>query len=110
MAHIKNAAENVEKGGYSSIVPGIVWWSNHYGNKFGGFSENWALQYLRTQLYHSGIYPEDVPTCNKDTCSTMFIAIIFYNSQKLEKTLMSLNRGMEKENVVHPYNGEQLSY
>jgi hypothetical protein len=21
-----------------------------------------------------GIYPEDAPTCNKDTCSTMFIA------------------------------------
>ena len=24
-----------------------------------------------------GIYPEDVPTCNKDTCSTMFIAVLF---------------------------------
>jgi hypothetical protein len=24
-----------------------------------------------------GIYPEDVPTCNKDTCSTMFIPAIF---------------------------------
>ena len=24
-----------------------------------------------------GIYPEDVPTCNKDTCSTMFIAPLF---------------------------------
>ena len=24
-----------------------------------------------------GIYPEDDPTCNKDTCSTMFIAAIF---------------------------------
>jgi hypothetical protein len=24
-----------------------------------------------------GIYPEDVPTCNKDTCSTMFIASLF---------------------------------
>jgi hypothetical protein len=24
-----------------------------------------------------GIYPEDAPTCNKDTCSTMFIADIF---------------------------------
>jgi hypothetical protein len=24
-----------------------------------------------------GIYPEDVPTCNKDTCSTMFIADLF---------------------------------
>jgi hypothetical protein len=24
-----------------------------------------------------GIYPEDVPTCNKDTCSTMLIAALF---------------------------------
>jgi hypothetical protein len=23
------------------------------------------------------IYSEDVPTCNKDTCSTMFIAALF---------------------------------
>ena len=24
-----------------------------------------------------GIYPEDVPTCSKDTCYTMFIAVLF---------------------------------
>ena len=24
-----------------------------------------------------GIYPEDAPTCNKDTCSTMLIAALF---------------------------------
>jgi hypothetical protein len=24
-----------------------------------------------------GIYPEDAPTCNKDTCSTMIIAALF---------------------------------
>ena len=24
-----------------------------------------------------GIHPEDVPTCNKDTCSTVFIAALF---------------------------------
>jgi hypothetical protein len=24
-----------------------------------------------------GIYPEDVPTCHKDTCSTMLIADLF---------------------------------
>ena len=24
-----------------------------------------------------GIYPQDVPTCNKDTCTTMFIAALF---------------------------------
>ena len=23
------------------------------------------------------VYPEDVPTCNEDTCSTMFIAALF---------------------------------
>jgi hypothetical protein len=24
-----------------------------------------------------GIYPEEIPTCNKDTCSTIFIAALF---------------------------------
>jgi hypothetical protein len=28
-----------------------------------------------------GIYPEDVPNCNKDTCSTMFIAALFIISR-----------------------------
>jgi hypothetical protein len=31
-----------------------------------------------------GIYPEDTPTCNKGTCSTMFIAALFIIAQKLE--------------------------
>ena len=30
---------------------------------------------------HLGIYPEDAPTCNKDTCSTMFIADVFIISR-----------------------------
>jgi hypothetical protein len=33
----------------------------------------------------------------------------FYNSQKLEKTQMSLNRRMDTENVVHLHNGVLLS-
>jgi hypothetical protein len=57
-----------------------------------------------------GIYPEDVPTCNKDTCSTVFIAALFNNSQKLERTQMSLNRGMDTKHVVHLHNGVLLSY
>jgi hypothetical protein len=51
-----------------------------------------------------GIFPEDAPTCNKDACSTMFIASLIYNSQ------ISLNRGMNTENVVHLHNGVLLSY
>ena len=55
------------------------------------------------------IYPEDVPTGNKDTWSTMFIAALF-SRQKLERTQVSLNRGMDTENVVHLHNGVLLSY
>jgi hypothetical protein len=37
-----------------------------------------------------GIYPEDVPTCNKDTYSTCYVhSSLIYNSQKLERTQMS---------------------
>ena len=46
-----------------------------------------------------GIYPEDSLACNKDTCPTMFIAALFITAQKLEQTHMSLNGGMDTENV-----------
>jgi hypothetical protein len=32
-----------------------------------------------------GIYPEDVPTSKKDTCSTMFIAALFIISRSWEE-------------------------
>jgi hypothetical protein len=35
---------------------------------------------------------------------------LIYNSQKLERTQMPLNRGMDTENVVHLHNGVLLSY
>jgi hypothetical protein len=35
---------------------------------------------------------------------------LIYNSQNLERTQMSLNRGMDTEIVVHLHNGILLSY
>ena len=35
---------------------------------------------------------------------------LIYNSQKLERTQMPLNRGMDTKNVVHLHNGVLLSY
>jgi hypothetical protein len=55
-----------------------------------------------------GIYPEDVPTGKKDTCYVH--SSLIYNSQKLERTQMPLNRGMDTENVVHLHNEVLLSY
>jgi hypothetical protein len=43
----------------------------------------WSLRKLNIVLLEDiaipllGIYPEDAPKCNKDTCSTMFIAALF---------------------------------
>ena len=33
-----------------------------------------------------GIYPEDAPTCNKETCSTMFIAALFIIARRWKKS------------------------
>jgi hypothetical protein len=49
-----------------------------------------------------GIYPEDVPTCNKG--STMFIAALF-----IIRTQMSFNRGVDTENVIHLHSEVLLS-
>jgi hypothetical protein len=35
---------------------------------------------------------------------------LIYNSMKLKRTQMSLNRGMDTENVVHVHNGVLRSY
>ena len=35
---------------------------------------------------------------------------LIYNSQKLERTQMPLNRGIDTEDVVHLHNGVLLSY
>jgi hypothetical protein len=35
---------------------------------------------------------------------------LIYNIQKLERTQLSINRGMNTENMVHLHNGVLLSY
>jgi hypothetical protein len=55
------------------------------------------------------IYPQDALTCNKDTCSIHYVHNRdIHNSQKLERSQMSLNRGIDTENVVHLHNEIQL--
>jgi hypothetical protein len=67
-----DAGENVEKEEHSSIVGEIASMYNHSGNQSGGsiVPEDPAIPLL-------GIYPEDVPTGKKDTCSTIFITALF---------------------------------
>jgi hypothetical protein len=57
-----------------------------------------------------GIYPEDVPSYNKDTCSTMFIAALFVIVRNWKQPGCSSTEEWIKENVVHLYNGILFSY
>jgi hypothetical protein len=72
-----DAGKDVEKGKHSSIVGGIARWSNHSGNHSGGSLENLEIVLLEDPAIPLlDMYPNDAPTYNKDTCSTMFIAVI----------------------------------
>jgi hypothetical protein len=72
-----DAGKDVKKEDHFSIVVGIESWYNHSGNQSGSSSENWTVLPEDPTMPLLGIYPEDVPTCNKDTCSAMFIAASF---------------------------------
>jgi hypothetical protein len=64
---------------------------------------------------HLGIYPEDAPTCNKDTCSTMFITALFiiarswkeprspsteYSAIKNDEFMKLLGKWIELKNII----------
>jgi hypothetical protein len=55
-----------------------------------------------------GIYPEDIPNGNKDTCSTMFIAALFIIARSWKEPRCPSIK--DTENVVHLHNGVLLSY
>jgi hypothetical protein len=73
-----DAGEDVEKDEHSSIAGEIASWHNHSGNQFRQFLRKLDIVLLEDPAIPLlGIYPEDAPTGNKDTCSTMFIAALF---------------------------------
>jgi hypothetical protein len=56
-----------------------------------------------------GIYPEDVPTCNKDTCSTMFIEALFIIARSGKEPIYpSTEEWIQK--MWYIYNKVLLSY
>jgi hypothetical protein len=72
-----DVGKGVEKEEHSSIVGEIASLYNHSGNQSGGSSENWTYLPEDPAIPLLGIYPEDVPTGHKNTCSTIFITALF---------------------------------
>ena len=104
-----DAGEDVEKEEHSSTVGGIaslyILWKSvwRFLRKLDiVIPEDPPIPLL-------GIYPEDVPTGKKDTCSTMFIEALFVIARSWKEPQMPLNRGRDTGNVVHLHNGVLLS-
>jgi hypothetical protein len=116
MAKIKNSSENRCRRGCRERGTLLhCWWDCKLVQPLWK-SVSWFLRKLGIVLPEEpaipllGIYPEDVPTGKKDTCSTMFIAALFIIAKSWKRPQMPLNRGMDTENVVHLHNGVLLSY
>jgi hypothetical protein len=81
-----DAGKDVEKEGYSSLVGGIASCVQPLWKSVWQFlrkldivlQEDPAIPLL-------GIYPEDVPTGNRDTCSTKFIVALFIIARSWEE-------------------------
>jgi hypothetical protein len=58
-----------------------------------------AIPFEDSAISLLGMYPEDAPMYNKDTCSTMFIAALFIIARSWKES-RSFNRGMDTENGV----------
>jgi hypothetical protein len=105
-----DAGEDVEKEEHSSIVGGIASWYKHSWN-LSGESVWQFLRKLDIVLRENpaipllGIYPEDAPTCIKDTCYTYI-----HSSHIIIARSWKQPRGMDTENVVHLHNGILFSF
>jgi hypothetical protein len=67
----------VEKEKCSSIAGGIESWYNHSGKVWQLLKKLDIVLLKDPAISLLSIYPEDVPTCKKGTCSTMFIVALF---------------------------------
>jgi hypothetical protein len=72
-----NDGKDVEKEGHSSIAGGIISWYTHWKSVWQFLRKLDIVIQEDPTIPLLGIYPEDAPTWNKDTCSTMFTAALF---------------------------------
>ena len=64
---------------------------------------------MTQQSHLLGIYPEKNHNSKRHMHLSVHCSTI-YNSQDMEATQMTISRGMDKEDVLHIYNGILLSH
>ena len=94
-----NSGEGLEKREPFYTIGGKVNWYSHYGEQL---PYDLAIPFLGIHLKKTII--------QKDLCTPMFIAALFTIARAWNNLKLSINRGMDKEDVVHIYNGILLSH
>ena len=110
MVIIKNyelMLERVWRNGNSPTVGGYVNWCTHYGKQYRGYLKN------RVAKWFSCSTPGHLSREKHDPKRYMHSSVhcgTIYNSQDMEEPEMSIDRWMDKEGLVHIYNGILLSH
>ena len=100
----------MEKKESSCTLGGTVNWCNHYRKHYAGSSKKLKIELpYDLEIPLLDIYLKETKTLfQKDICTPMFIAALFYNSQDMEATSMSIDRWMDKD-AVYIYRMEYYS-
>jgi hypothetical protein len=77
--------KDVEKEEHSSIVGGITSWYNTLEISLVVPQKIGHSTIRRSSNSSPGHIPQNVLTCNKDTCPTMFIAVLFIIARSWEE-------------------------
>jgi hypothetical protein len=115
MAKIKNSGDSRCWRGYGERGILIHWWNCKLIQPL--WKSVWrflrkldTVQPEEPTIPLLGIYPEDVPTTKKDTCSTMFIAALFIIARTWKEPRCPSTEEWIQKNVVFLHNGVLLSY
>lgn len=95
----------MEQVEFSYTVNGKVKWHCHLGKYFVSFLKSLMYSYHMIQLFHClGLLKENQNSCPQKSFYMNFHSNFICNSQKLEKTQISINQWKGKHTVVYPYN------
>lgn len=82
-------------------------WCSHCGKQYGSSSKNWEWNYHTVPQFHSGSMPKRTKSrdLNRYVYTTVHRSII-HNSQEVETTQVSIDRWMNKQNVIYTCHGK----
>ena len=90
----------------SYTVDGSVKWHSHYEKQYGTSSNNYTQNFQKTQLFTFWVYThKNWKHSIKGFLYTHVHSVTVCNSQNIEVTQMSINRWMDKQNMIQLYGG-----